>query len=83
MSGKKNKTTAISSRLDLHFKRDHKPSLTVVSEPTVTRAVFVCVLFIGFAGHSFFSLRFSIPAILNGILSFWNGMEWNIEYYKK
>ena len=30
-----------------------------------------------------FSLRFSIPAILNGILSFWNGMEWNIEYYKK
>ena len=30
-----------------------------------------------------FSLQFSIPAILNGILSFWNGMEWNIEYHKK
>ena len=27
MSGKKNKTTAISFRLDLHFKRDHKYTL--------------------------------------------------------
>ena len=61
---------------------DNRLSLTVVLDSTVARAFFVVVVY-RFRGTLVFSLRFSIPAILNGILSFWNGMEWNIEYYKK
>ena len=50
----------------------------------IDQHLFLSFFFSFFFFVFFFGARvYNIPAIWNGILGFWNGMEWNVEFFKK